>query len=105
MGYTTSTVHGIQVPDSAQANNIPTDLQGIVTVLEGGSLVKRLTSAAISALTGPQKPAGLVVYNTTTNTLQISDGSNFRDVPSVPSGGWTAYTPTLRDNAGTALTG
>ncbi len=77
MGYTTSTVHGIQVPDSAQANNIPTDLGNVVTALEGGSIIRRLTGAQISALTGPQKPAGLVVYNTTTNTLQVSDGSSF----------------------------
>jgi hypothetical protein len=79
MGYTTSTVHGIQVPDSSQANNIPNDLGLVVTALESGSLVKRLTAAQISALTAPQKPAGLVVYNTTTNKLQISDGSGFAD--------------------------
>jgi hypothetical protein len=80
MGYTTSTVHGIEVPDSAEANNVPEDVQKVVTALEGGSLVKRLTSAQIAALTSPQKPAGLVVYNTTTARLQISDGTNFADI-------------------------
>ena len=52
----------------------------MVTALEAGSLGKRLTGAAIAALTAPQKPAGLVVYNTTTDKLQISDGSAFADV-------------------------
>ena len=109
MGYTTSTVHGIQVPDSSQANNIPNDLGLVVTALESGSLVKRLTAAQISALTAPQKPAGLVVFNTTAGVMQVSDGTNFRDVPSLASSGaWTAWTPTLTQggtvtwNAGTS---
>ena len=80
MGYTTSTVHGIEVPDSAEPNDTPEDIGKVVTALEGGSIVKRLTSAAIAALTAPQKPAGLVVYNTTTNKVQISDGTNFADL-------------------------
>ena len=96
MGYTTSTVHGIEVPNSSEANDVPEDIGKVVTALESGSLVKRLTGAAIAALTAPQKPAGLVVYNTTANTLQVSDGTNFRDVPSFgSSGAWTAWTPTL----------
>ncbi len=80
MGYTTSTVHGIEVPDSAEANNVPEDIGKVVTALEAGSLVKRLTGAQISALTAPQKPAGLVVYNTTTSKLQISNGTSFADI-------------------------
>lgn len=80
MGYTTSTVHGIEVPDSAEANNVPEDIGKVVTALEAGSLVKRLTGAQISALTSPQKPAGLLVYNTTTSKLQISDGTSFADI-------------------------
>jgi hypothetical protein len=81
MGYTTSTVHGIEVPDSAEANNVPEDIGKVVTALEGGSIVKRLTGAQISALTSPQKPAGLVVYNTTVGAAQISDGTNFKSIP------------------------
>ncbi len=80
MGYTTSTVHGIEVPDSAEANNVPEDIGKVVTALEGGSIVKRLTGAQISALTSPQKPAGLLVYNTTTGKLQISNGTTFSDL-------------------------
>ncbi len=96
MGYTTSTVHGIEVPDSAEANNVPEDIGKVVTALEAGSIVKRLTGAQIAALTSPQKPAGLLVYNTTTSTMQVSDGTNFADVPGLPNAGaWTTYTPSV----------
>ena len=81
MGYTTSTVHGIEVPDSSEANDVPEDIGKVVAALEAGSLVRRLTGAQIAALAAPQKPAGLVVYNTTTNRLQISDGTSFSDLP------------------------
>ena len=77
MGYTTSTVHGIEVPDSAEANNVPEDIGKVVTALEAGSFARRLTGAQIAALTSPQKPAGLLVYNTTTNKVQISNGTSF----------------------------
>ena len=91
MGYTTSTVHGIEVPNSAEANDVPEDIGKVVTALEAGSLAKRLTGAAIAALTAPQKPSGLLVYNTTTNKLQISDGTNFAniDAASLPLVGGT----------------
>ena len=102
MGYTTSTVHGIEVPNSAEANDVPEDIGKVVTALEGGSLVKRLTGAAIAALTAPQKPAGLVVYNTTTNKLQISDGTNFADVDTTPA--WTDWTPTLTQGSAVSKT-
>ena len=81
MGYTTSTIHGIEVPDSSEANDIPEDIGKVVTGLEGGSIIRRLTSAAIAALTAPQKPAGTVFYNTTTGKLQISNGSTVGDIP------------------------
>ncbi len=99
MGYTTSTVHGIEVPDSAEANNVPEDIGKVVTALEAGSIVKRLTSAQISALTAPQKPAGLVVYNTTTNKLQISNGTNFANITvgTVQSGAAAAISSGYRD--------
>jgi hypothetical protein len=83
MGYTASTVHGIEVPDSAEANNVPEDIGKVVTALEAGSIVKRLTSAQIAALTSPQKPAGLYVHNTTTGKLMVSDGTNVNNVDTV----------------------
>ncbi len=99
MGYTTSTVHGIEVPDSAEANNVPEDIGKVVTALEGGSIVKRLTGAAIAALTSPQKPAGLVVYNTTTGRMQMSDGTNFANITigTVQSGAAAASSSGYRD--------
>ena len=37
MGYTTSTIHGIEVPDSSEANNVPEDIGKVVTALEAGA--------------------------------------------------------------------
>ncbi len=103
MGYTTSTVHGIEVPDSSEANDVPEDIGKVVTALEGGSIVRRLTSAAIAALTAPEKPAGLVVYNTTTGMLQVSDGTDFYDVIDA-SGGTMAAALAMGSNKITGLT-
>lgn len=80
MGYTTSTVHGIEVPDSSEANDVPEDIGKVVTALEGGSFIRRLTGAQIAALTGAQKTAGVMVYNTTTGKLQISNGAAWVDL-------------------------
>ena len=102
MGYSTSTVHGIEVPDASEANDVPEDIGKVVTALEGGSLVKRLTSAQIAALTAPQKPAGLVVYNTTTNKLQRSNGTAFVDAALEPANNLSdlASASTARTNLG-----
>ncbi len=75
-----STIHGIPIPDGGDDNDSVAAIGAVIAALEGGSIIRRLTGAQISALTGPQKPAGLVVYNTTTNALQVSDGSSFTDV-------------------------
>ncbi len=75
-----STIHGIPIPDGGDDNDSVAAIGAVIAALEGGSITRRLTGAQISALTGPQKPAGLVVYNTTTNALQVSDGSSFTDV-------------------------
>lgn len=101
MGYTTSTVHGIEVPDSAEANNVPEDIGKVVTALEAGSIVKRLTGAAIAALTAPQKPAGLVVYNTTTGKLQISNGTTFSDLDATAVAAQTTANAALPKAGGT----
>jgi len=42
--------------------------------------IESLTSAEISALTSAQKPAGRVVYNSTTSKLQVSNGTTFADI-------------------------
>ena len=101
MGYTTSTVHGIEVPDSAEPNDTPEDIGKVVTALEGGSIVRRLTGAQIAALTAPQKPAGLVVYNTTTNKLQISDGTTFTDLDATAVAAQATASAALPKSGGT----
>ena len=101
MGYTTSTIHGIEVPDSSEANNVPEDIGKVVTALEAGSLVRRLTGAQIAALTSPQKPAGLVVYNTTTNKLQVSNGSSFTNLDAAAVAAQATASAALPKSGGT----
>ena len=42
--------------------------------------IESLTSAEISGLAAGEKPAGRVVYNSTTSKLQVSNGTSFADV-------------------------
>lgn len=74
-------VNGLNaLPFGATANNVPAHIQLLKDDLNGGSIIRRLTGAQIAALSAPEKVAGVVVYNTTTNKLQISDGTNFANV-------------------------
>lgn len=100
---TTSTVNGLPAPASGDANNIPADVAALVAVLDTGSVVKRLSQAQIDALTSAQKPAGLIVYNATAGTAQISNGSAFADLPRASDATPAAVT-TGTATAGTALT-
>ena len=74
-------VNGLNtLPIGATANNIPSHIQLLKDDLNGGSIIRRLTGAQIAALTAPEKVAGVVVYNTTTLKLQVSNGSSFTDI-------------------------
>lgn len=75
-----STVNGLPYPSGSTANAVPTHMSDLIAVMDTGSVVKRLTQAQIDALTSAQKPAGLVVYNTTASRLQESNGSTFVDL-------------------------
>ena len=104
-----STIHGIPIPAGGDDNDSVAAIAAVIASLESGSIIRRLSQAQIDALTGPQKPAGLAVFNTTAQVLQVSDGTNFRDVPSLASsGGWQSWTPVLTQggtvawNAGTS---
>ena len=74
-------VNGLNaLPIGATANNIPSHIQLLKDDLNGGSIIRRLTGAQIAALSAPEKVAGVVVYNTTTLKLQVSNGSSFTDI-------------------------
>lgn len=74
-------VNGLNaLPIGATANNVPAHIQLLKDDLNGGSIIRRLTGAQIAALTAPEKVAGVVVYNTTTGTLQVYNGSAFVDL-------------------------
>lgn len=88
-----STIHGIPIPAGGDDNDSVAAIAAIIAALEGGSITRRLSQAQIDALTGPQKPAGVEIYNTTANVLQVSDGSAFRNIPRALYAIWTATTP------------
>jgi hypothetical protein len=101
-----STIHGIPIPAGGDDNDSVAAITAVISALEGGSIIRRLSQAQIDALTGPQKPAGLVVYNTTAHVLQVSDGTSFVNVgaptyvlgtsasQSIPAGSETTLTYT-----------
>ena len=74
-----STIHGIPTPAGGDDNDSVAAISAVITALEGGSIIRRLTQAQINALTGAQKPSGLFVWNTTTNRLQVSNGTTVSD--------------------------
>jgi hypothetical protein len=76
----TTTVMALPFPEGADANDVPADMQALAERLDEAPGIESLTSAEISALTAGQKPAGRVVYNSTTSKLQISNGTSFADV-------------------------
>ena len=87
-------VNGLNaLPIGATGNNIPAHIQLLKDDLNGGSIIRRLTGAQIAALTGAQKAAGVLVYNTTTDRLQVSNGSAWVDV------GAPVYAVGTRDSA------
>ena len=88
-----STIHGIPIPAGGDDNDSVAAVAAVIAALEGGSITRRLSQAQIDALTGPQKPAGVEIYNTTANVLQVSDGSAFRNIPRALYAIWTATTP------------
>ena len=78
MSGTPSTIYGFTTLDGGDDNDSVGAINGLIGELESKVLPPRkLTQAQIDALTGPQKPAGLIVYNTTTNRLQKSTGSTW----------------------------
>lgn len=99
---TTTTVMGISKPQSSDANNVPLHLGAVADFLDVNPSISPLSGAVIAALTGPQKPAGRVVYNTTTGTLQISNGTTFRDV--FDANGGAAFVEAAQDAAGALAT-
>lgn len=99
-----STIHGIPIPAGGDDNDSVAAIAAIIAALEGGSITRRLSQAQIDALTGPQKPGGVEIYNTTANVLQVSDGSAFRNIPRALYAIWTATTQSLSAGVWTALT-
>ena len=76
----TTTVMALPFPEGADANDVPADMQALAERLDEAPGIESLTSAEISGLAAGEKPAGRVVYNSTTQKLQVSNGSTFANI-------------------------
>jgi len=76
----TTTVMALPYPEGSDANDVPADMQALAERLDEAPGIESLTSAEISGLAAGEKPAGRVVYNSTTQKLQISNGSTFANI-------------------------
>jgi len=76
----TTTVMALPFPEGTDANDVPADVQALAERLDEAPGIESLTSAEIAALTAGQKPAGRVVYNSTTEKVQVSNGTTFADI-------------------------
>ena len=93
MGYTTSMIHGIGA-GLVQANNVPRT--SVKSSPRSGGVAGQAADRRRSPRPSPQSPPGLVIYNTTTNRLQISEISR----PTLPT---STPPPCLRWGSPTAL--
>ena len=95
-------VNGLNaLPIGATANNVPAHIQLLKDDLNGGSIIRRLTGAAIAALSAPEKVAGVVVYNTTTGTLQVYNGSAFVNIDAAAIAAQSTANAALPKSGGT----
>ena len=76
----TTTVMALPFPEGSDANDVPADMQALAERLDEAPGIESLTSAEISGLAAGEKPAGRVVYNSTTQKLQVSNGSTFANI-------------------------
>ena len=76
----TTTVMALPYPEGSDANDVPADMQALAERLDEAPGIESLTSAEISALAAGEKPAGRVVYNSTTSKLQVSNGTTFANI-------------------------
>jgi len=76
----TTTVMALPFPEGADANDVPADMQALAERLDEAPGIESLTSAEIAALAAGEKPAGRVVYNSTTSKLQVSNGTTFANI-------------------------
>lgn len=76
----TTTVLALPFPEGSDANDVPADMQALAERLDEAPGIESLTSAEISGLAAGEKPAGRVVYNSTTSKLQVSNGSTFANI-------------------------
>jgi len=76
----TTDVMALPFPEGSDANDVPADMQALAERLDEAPGIESLTSAEISGVAAGEKPAGRVVYNSTTSKLQVSNGTTFANI-------------------------
>src|SRR5690606_9007469 len=102
----TTTVMALPFPEGSDANDVPADMQALAERLDEAPGIESLTTAEIAALTAGQKPAGRVVYNSTTSKLQVSNATSFTTIDAAAlllAGGTMAGNIALGSNRVTGL--
>lgn len=74
------TAKGYPYPEDTDPADVPADIQALASVVDDNPGIASLTQTEINALAVGDKWAGRVVWNETTATLQVSNGSTFSDV-------------------------
>jgi hypothetical protein len=93
------TSKGYPFPSDLDAADVPYDIELLAQTVDSSPGIASLSQAQIDALGVDLKWAGRVVWNQTSNVLQVSNGSVFSDVAVVPSNS------TPNATAGTGVSG
>lgn len=76
----TQTSKGYPYPEDTDPADVPADVQALASAVDLNPGIASLTQTEINALSAGEKWAGRVVWNETTTTLQVSNGSTFSDL-------------------------
>lgn len=98
---TTETAKGYPYPQDTDPADVPADIGALATAVDETPGIASLTQTEINALAVGDKWAGRVVWNETTSSLQVSNGSTFSDISSVASNSTPSATAAT-GSAGTA---
>ena len=79
------TTKGYPFPDDLDPADVPYDIELLAQSVDSTPGIAALSQAQIDGLSGAYKWAGRVVWNQTTNTLQVSNGSTFSNIAGAPA--------------------
>jgi hypothetical protein len=94
-----SSTKGYPYPADADDVDVPGDMQILADFIDLSPGVTSLSQSTIDGLSGAQKWAGRIVWNTTTSKVQRCNGSTWTDLTIASDLGSYATTTNLSDHA------